>query len=63
MAEPSRYNVGGEEVESVLKNKLNIKTQGVLEDTEALLLSGTYTFFLDHSKMGKVISKGLIRRK
>jgi cell filamentation protein len=47
MAEPSRYNVGKNEQKGILKNKLNIKDQKILEDTETLLLSDTYTFFLE----------------
>jgi cell filamentation protein len=49
MAEASRYNVGGDEAGSgdgILKNKLGIKNQKALEDTETLLLSDTYEYFL-----------------
>ena len=47
MAEPSRYNVGGDESASeILKNKLGIKDQKALEDTESVLFSDTYQYFL-----------------
>lgn len=46
MAEHSRYNVSKEEGE-VLKNKLGITDQKMIEDTETLLLSDTYTHFID----------------
>jgi cell filamentation protein len=47
MAEPSRYNVGGDESASeILKNKLGIKDQKTLEDTETVLFSDTYEYFL-----------------
>ncbi|MBU2552841.1 MAG: Fic family protein [Bacteroidetes bacterium] len=47
MAEPSRYNVGGDESASeILKNKLGIKDQKALEDTESVLFSDTYEYFL-----------------
>ena len=47
MGEHSRYNVGGDEAKlehGVLKNKLNIKDQSILEDTETILLSDTYEY-------------------
>lgn len=47
MAEPSRYNVGGDQAPSeILKNKLGIKDQKALEDTESVLFSDTYEHFL-----------------
>ena len=47
MAEPSRYSVGGAESASeILKNKLGIKDQKALEDTESVLFSDTYEYFL-----------------
>lgn len=47
MAGVSRYNVGGDEAASeILKNKLGIKDQKALEDTETVLLSDTYEYFL-----------------
>lgn len=44
MAEPSRYNVSGDE-EEILKNKLGITDQKALEDIETLLLKDTYVHF------------------
>lgn len=53
MAEPSRYNVGGDEAPSeILKNKLGIKDQKALEDTESVLFSDTYEYFLDKMEEG-----------
>ena len=55
MAEPSRYNVGGDEAASeILKNKLGIKDQKALEDTETVLLSDTYEYFLKKQETGKL---------
>lgn len=48
MVEPSRYNVSGDESahSGILENKLNIKDQKLLEDTETILLNDTYNYFL-----------------
>jgi cell filamentation protein len=57
MAEVSRYNVSGDEADSkngVLKNKLDIKDQETLEDTETLLLSDTYEYFVQKFEKGKI---------
>lgn len=55
MAEPSRYNVGGDESASeILKNKLGIKDQRALEDTESVLFSDTYEYFLVKLEEGKL---------
>lgn len=54
MAEPSRYSVGGDESASkILKNKLDIKDQKALEDTESVLFSDTYEYFLARLEEGK----------
>lgn len=53
MAGVSRYNVGGNEAGGeVLKNKLNIKEQKTLEDTETILFSDTYEYFLENLEEG-----------
>jgi cell filamentation protein len=55
MAGVSRYNVGGDEAASgVLRNKLGIKDQKALEDTETVLFSDTYEYFLEKSEAGKL---------
>lgn len=57
MAGPSRYNVGGDEAgldSPVLANKLGIKDQKTLEDTETLLFSDTYEHFIKKFKEGKM---------
>jgi cell filamentation protein len=55
MAEASRYNVGGDEAASeILKNKLGIKDQKALEDTETVLFSDTYEHFLEKQESGKL---------
>lgn len=54
MAEPSRYNVGGDEGQKVLENKLKISDQKTLEDTETLLLSDTYKHFFELLEKGKI---------
>jgi len=55
MAEPSRYNVGGDESASeILKNKLGIKDQKALEDTESVLFSDTYEYFLAKLEDGEL---------
>ncbi len=55
MAEASRYNVGGDEAASeILKNKLGIKDQKALEDTETVLLSDSYEYFLEQLETGKL---------
>ncbi|MBU0706165.1 Fic family protein [Patescibacteria group bacterium] len=55
MAEPSRYNVGGDQAPSeILKNKLRIKDQQALEDTESVLFSDTYEYFLAKLNEGKL---------
>jgi len=55
MAEASRYNVGGDEAgNEVLKNKLGIKDQKVIEDTETVLLSDSYEYFLQKLENGKI---------
>jgi len=55
MAGVSRYNVGGDEAASeILKNKLGIKDQKALEDTETVLLSDTYEYFLQKLETGKL---------
>lgn len=53
MAEHSRYNVSGDEAE-ILKNKLGITDQKVLEDTETLLLKDTYVYFFSLFQKGKL---------
>lgn len=50
MVEHSRYNIGGNEENSILKNKLGITDQKILEDTETILLADTYKHFLDLHK-------------
>lgn len=52
MAEHSRYNVSGDE--EILKNKLGITDQKVLEDTETLLLKDTYVHFFSLLQAGKL---------
>lgn len=48
MVEPSRYKVSEEDSENgVLKNKLGIKDQKNLEDTETILLNDTYNHFFE----------------
>lgn len=49
MVEPSRYSVSGDESakDGILKNKLDIKDQRALEDTETILLNDTYNHFLE----------------
>lgn len=55
MAGVSRYNVGGDEANSdILKNKLNIKDQKTLEDTETILFSDTYEYFLSKLEEGNI---------
>lgn len=55
MAEASRYNVGGDEAASeILKNKLGIKDQKALEDTETVLLSDSYEYFLEQLESAKL---------
>lgn len=54
MVEHSRYNVGGNEESSILKNKLGITDQKILEDTETILLADTYKHFLDLHKSKKL---------
>jgi len=55
MAEPSRYNVGGDESPSeILKNKLGIEDQKALEDTESVLFSDTYEYFLAKLAEGRL---------
>lgn len=53
MAEHSRYDVSGDEAE-ILKNKLSITDQKVLEDTETLLLKDTYVYFFSLLQKGKL---------
>ena len=53
MAEPSRYNVSGDET-GILKNKLGITDQKALEDTETLLLKDTYLHFFSLLKTEKL---------
>lgn len=55
MGEHSRYNVGNEEGNGVLKNKLNITDPQIIQDTETLLLSDTYEEFFRLLKSGKLI--------
>lgn len=50
MAELSRYNISGEEIETasgILKNKLGITDKKFLEDLETTLLRDTYSHFLN----------------
>ncbi|NIA18464.1 MAG: hypothetical protein GWO85_00040 [Simkaniaceae bacterium] len=56
MAEPSRYSVGGDESakDGILKNKLEIKDQKTLEDTETLLLKDSYEYFLGLLEKGNL---------
>lgn len=54
MAEHSRYNVDGQEDGGVLKNKLNIKDQKTLEDTETILFSDAYKHFFELLEKGKL---------
>ncbi|MBI5413447.1 hypothetical protein HZA42_03830 [Candidatus Peregrinibacteria bacterium] len=60
MAEPSRYNVSGNEGE-ILKNKLGITDQKALEDTETLLLKDTYVHFFSLLQGGKLRFKTLTK--
>ena len=53
MAEHSRYNVSGNEGD-LLKNKLGITKQKVLEDTETLLLKDTYVHFFSFLQTEKL---------
>ena len=53
MVEPSRYSVNGKEF-SILKNKLGITDPIVLEDTETILLSDTYNYFLQLNEKRKL---------
>lgn len=54
MVEHSRYNVGGDEGNSILKNKLGIADQKTLEDIETILLSDAYKHFFDLHKSKKL---------
>lgn len=57
MAERSRYNVSGDEFakDGIFRNKLNIKDQKILEDTETILLNDTYNHFLELLRKEKLI--------
>jgi len=56
MVELSRYNVGGDESASeILKNKLGIKDLKALEDTESVLFSDTYEYYLEKLERGELI--------
>lgn len=55
MAEHSRYNVGGSESARVLKNKLNIKDQKMLEDVETILFADSYKYFFEILGEGRVV--------
>jgi cell filamentation protein len=54
MATHSRYNVSNEENQEILKNKLRIKEQKMLDDTETLLLSDAYETFFKQLPNGKL---------
>lgn len=54
MAEHSRYNVGGEEGKEVFANKLGITDSRALADAEAILLPGTYDYFLSLLRNSKL---------
>ncbi len=56
MAEPSRYNVSGDEFvnDKILKNKLEINNREILEDTETILLNDSYNNFLELLSKGRV---------
>ena len=54
MGEHSRYSVTGGEDGSVLKNKPGIIDRKDLDDTETLMLSDTYTHFLDLLEKGRL---------
>lgn len=54
MAAHSRYNVSKDEERAVLKNKLKITDQKMLDDTETVLLSDTYQAFFELLKNGKI---------
>ncbi|MBI2638419.1 Fic family protein [Candidatus Peregrinibacteria bacterium] len=53
MGEHSRYNVSGDEAK-ILKNKLGIADQKILEDLETLLLKDTYAHFLTLLQKGNL---------
>lgn len=53
MAEPSRYNVGGDEAD-VTKNKLGITDPKELGDAETVLLTDAYDHFLKLLRNGKL---------
>ena len=58
MVELSRYNIGDTEIfdnSSILKNKLNIIDQKILSDMETILLSDSYSFFLQKIKDNNLI--------
>ena len=59
MTVPSRYNISRFSAdlidENILKNKLAIKDQKLLEDTETILLADTYQHFFDLFETGKII--------
>ncbi len=50
----SRYNTSNEENQEILKNKLRIKDQKMLDDTETLLLSDAYETFFKQLQRGKL---------
>jgi cell filamentation protein len=55
MAMHSRYNVSNEENQEILKNKLGIKDQQMLDDTETLLLSDAYEVFFKQLQLKKLL--------
>ena len=54
MAVHSRYNVSKDEEHPVLKNKLGITNQKMLDDTETVLLSDAYQAFFEMLKSEKI---------
>lgn len=54
MATHSRYSVSNEENQEILKNKLGIKDQKMLDDTETLLLSDAYETFFNQLQSTKL---------
>ena len=54
MGTHSRYSVSNEENQEILKNKLGIKDQKMLDDTETLLLSDAYEAFFNQLQSTKL---------
>ena len=57
MAEPSRYSVSDKDAgvqNGILKNKLKIKDQKIMDDAETILLGDTYTHFFELLEKGEI---------